>query len=81
MAEHWTNLQVIGFMNQESPFRIATLTCDIKGGFTRWKKGEVVKARFLRGGSYMIEKLKRKRHAFPLATQCVGIPRSALRFD
>ena len=65
--------------------RLAILNRPLRGKFTRWRKGEIVKAHHVIGSSYCIEKLKRKRAGIlkmglPLANELAGVPRSALKF-
>lgn len=63
-------------------YRLARMKQDVKGEFTRWRKGEIVKAKGARGwdGEYVIEKVKPAFPFLPLLSQCVGIPRRVLEF-
>lgn len=63
-----------------SELRLATVIEAVQGKFTQWKVGEVVRARYVRGAGYVIERLKSKRPHLPLFNQCCGVPRRALKF-
>lgn len=86
----FTHPAVVAFTNTQPESRLATLLEDVTGtgGFTRWKKGEVVRVHRVRGVRWFsIEKLKpkllgkgRMRWAPPLSNQCCHIPRRILKF-
>lgn len=67
--------------------RLATLTQDISGKFSRWKKGEIVKVRSVKGVRWVcIEKLKRKRsgilkEGLPILNELAGVPLRLLKFS
>lgn len=64
---------------------LATLSEPVKGKFTRWQRGEVVRVVGCHRRRYSLEKLKPKglkRGAppLPLFNQISNVPRTALRF-
>ncbi len=61
-------------------FKIATLKFDIKGKFSSWKKGQVVKTFHVTRNFYMIERMKWRHPVLPALNQLVGVPRSDLDF-
>lgn len=66
--------------------RFATLKNELRGKFTTWKEGEVVKVHHVRGKTWSIEKLKRKRagickEGLPLFNELAGVPRSAFTLN
>lgn len=62
--------------------RLATLTQTVRGKFTVWKKGQVVKAHYtgIKGARYAIERVKWRKPLVELANSCINVPRSALEF-
>lgn len=60
------------------PWRLATLTRDVKGRMFTWRKGSLVKVRCNRGSSYSIQRAKWRGSLVPLANAMFGVPRSAL---
>jgi hypothetical protein len=64
--------------------RTATLKCDVIGQLSRWKKDEVVWARYDGHGTYSIEKMKRKpsgilKEGLTCCNEMCGVPRRALK--
>lgn len=72
-----------GVLPHSECFQLATLTKDIDTrAHIPWRKGETVRARRSSGPyQYLIERLEWKGSKDQLLNnQCVGVPRSALKF-
>jgi len=68
-------------------YQLARMKQDVKGGLTRWRKGEVVKAEASKAQAsrkgpklYTIEKVKVQYPFLAGLNQCCGIPASVLEF-
>lgn len=61
-------------------WRLATLKTEVKGKFTRWRAGDVVRVSHLTHDRYIIERV-RWRGTLPILNQCVNVPRLAFEFN
>ena len=57
---------------------MATLVCPVRAKYSYYRKGEVVKVRFVRGLNYIIERIRWKKPKLPLFNQCFGVPLASL---
>lgn len=77
-GKHWKHPAVRALVTTEPVVR-AELLVDIKGKFTKWKAGQIVKAQRIGRGQYKIERLIWRKPYLPLTNCFAGVPKTALK--